>query len=530
MNKNTRFFGLASLGLLVALMPAACSSDDDDDNNNSTAGTTSNGGSSTNGGSSSNGGGGKSSTAGTSGSGATAGTVNLGGGDDGEGGAGGAVTAPTTSRLRVVHASPNAPKVDIYPKGSDTAAIKGVAYGDASGFIEVDAGTIAFDIRAAGADSGDAPAFTTQDIDLTAGAEYTIVAAGDFEHQDDEDVGFRVLPLEHDFEAAATGTAIARVVHATSAWDTVDLDVVASDGVDVEGIDRFGSADNVSIPSGATIDIDFQHDGNVLTKLVLPRLTAKSELFVIATGNPGFPFRAPANGFALLVVDQDGKTSWVKENPWLHIVHASDIGKTDIYEATHTDDLLVDNLAADTIGAFQLPASSAGFNLRAVDDAAANGAATTVATGKTSSLVAGDHYLTYIAANTIQNIHEQFDLGETDKVLLRAVHAARNTEIPETLDIGPVDGTSLGDVLFDGIQPASSSDDAGISVDPGDLTLGAAATGTVSPLLASRAFEGDDAPVAGETDFVLVTGVTTGTTSAAKLWLVNTSVAGWAIR
>src|SRR6478752_6332880 len=200
MNKsNTKFFGLASLGLLVALMPVACSSDDDDDNGNSTAGTSTTGGMSTNGGTSSTGGGGKSSTAGTSGSTSTAGSINLGGGGTDDGGAGGAGggAAVTTSRLRVVHASPNAPAVDVYPKGSTTAAIKNVEYGKSSGFIEVDAGTIAFDLRAAGADSSDAPAFTTPDIDLAAGAEYTLVAAGDFAKQDDDDVGFRVLPLEH---------------------------------------------------------------------------------------------------------------------------------------------------------------------------------------------------------------------------------------------------------------------------------------------------------------------------------------------
>jgi len=527
MNKaNTRFFSLAGLSLMVALAPVACSSDDDDDNTNTTGGTSSNGGKSGSAGTS--GSAGKSNTAGTPSTGGTSG--NDVGGDTGDAGAGGGGPVAKT-RLRVVHASPNAPAVDIYPKGSATAALEGVAYGDATEFIEVDAGEIAFDLREAGADPTDAPAFTTADIDLNGDVDYTIVAAGDFSDPTDDDVGFRLLPLEHDFEAAAAGSAVARIVHATSAWETVDLDIVGSPDVDVPGIDRFADEDNVMLPSGATIDIDFENTDGVLSKLVLPKLAAKSELFVIATGNPGFPFRAPANGFALLVVDQDGKVSWVKENPWLHVVHVSDIGPTDIYESTHedADDVLVDSLESETLGAFQLPASNTGFTLRAVDDSATSGSATALATGETSTLAVGEHYLGYIAGNTIQTIHEQFDLEQPNKVLLRAVHAAKSTAIPETLDIGPVVSDELKSTLFAGIEPAASADEEGVAINPGNVILGAAATTTTAPLLAQKTLSGDDAPIKGETDFVLVTGTTLDADSA-NIWLVNTSVAGWSLR
>lgn len=522
MNKShTRLFSLASLSLLVALAPVACSSDDDDDSTNN-GGTSGSGGRS--GSSGSSGSAGKASNGGTSGSNSTAGTTF--GGADGEGGAAGATSVAKT-RLRVVHASPNAPRVDIYAKGETTALIEGIGYGEASDFIEVDSGAVAFDLRAAGADADDAPAFTTGDVDLNGDSEYTLVAAGDFADSENEDTGFRVLPLEHDFEAAAAGTAVARVVHATSAWETVDVDVVGSPDVDLPGLDRFSDENNVALPSGATIDIEIQNDDGVLSKLVLPRLTARSELFVIATGNPGFPFRAPANGFALLVVDQDGEVSWVKENPWLHVVNASDIGTTDIYESTHNTELLVDDLEAESINAFQLPASNTGFTLRAVDDGAASGSVTALATGETSTLAAGEHYLTYIASDSIETIHEQFDLEQPTKVLLRAVHATADAAIPQTLDIGPVASDALSSTYFTGLAPGAASDDvAGFAVNSGALILGAAATTTTTPLLATKTLSGNAAPVKGENDFVLVT----GTAAEAKLWLVNTTVAGWSLR
>jgi hypothetical protein len=159
------------MSVLVAGAPLACGSDDDDDTSSGTAGTTSQGGSS--------GSGGKTNTAGKSSSGGSvAGDSTGAGGDEALAGAGGAAAAVKT-RLRVVHASANAPTVDIYPTGSATAAVEGLAYGEASDFIEVDAGTIAFDLRPAGVEASTDPAFTTDDIALeTSKAAWRAQGAG----------------------------------------------------------------------------------------------------------------------------------------------------------------------------------------------------------------------------------------------------------------------------------------------------------------------------------------------------------------
>ena len=517
MNKsNIRFLGLASISLFVGLTPLACGSDDDDDSvgtagKNTSAGTA-----------------GKNSTGGTAGKNGSGGSLNLAGdatggtaGDE-SGGAGGAATVEK-ARLRVVHASPNAPSVDIYVKGSTTAAAEGVAYGEATDFIEVDAGTIAFDLRAAGADASEDPAFTTADIALEGGADYTLVAAGDFAKLDDADVGFRVLALEHDFEAPAAGTVVARIVHATTAWSAVDLDVVATTGVDVPGLTTFGSESNVVIPAGVALPIDFQTEADgVLSQLTVPKLTAGSELFVIATGNPGLPFRAPANGFALLVVDQDGTVSWVKENPWIHLLHASDISTVDVYDSAQTavDARLVDDLAAAKLTAFQLPTSATGFTLKAVAADAPSGTATALASGATSTVELGEHYLSYIASGTIQTIHEQFDLEQPTKVMLRGVHGS--TTIAQTVDFGSVVSNALSGVLIASVAPAESSAEAGFAVAPGNIILGASAH-SMTALLAQTTLTSAKAPIAGERDFVLLVG-------ADGLWVVDTSVPVWTVR
>lgn len=534
MNKsNTRFLSLASLGLLLGLAPLACGSDDDNDNPGTagTAGTAGRGGTSSTAGTGNNGGDGGTpvgGAGGTSGSGGSLvggdGGVGVGGGVGGEGGAGGEPALPKT-RLRVVHASPNAPEVDIYVAGSDTAAVQGVEYGEATAFLEVNAGTISFDLRAAGADSDEDPAFTTAELTLEADAEYTLVAAGDFADADDEDTGFRILPLQHDFEEAAAGTALARVVHATSAWEDVDLDLASTDDVDLPGLARFGSESNVALPAATTQDVSFANADGVVSELVLPRLTAGSEVFVIATGNPGFPFRAPANGFALLVVDQDGRTSWVKENPWLHLLHASDIGTVDIYQNAATTVRLANDVATDGLVGFQLGASTAGYMLKAVEPSAANGAASGLASGNTSTLLAGEHYLSYISGAAINTVREQFNLQQPTKALLRGVHAVKAGQILGQVDFGSVTEGALT-AFISGVGPALSSAPAGEAIEPGDILLGAALTGTTAPL-ATLELEGAAAPKAGERDFVLITGATQ---AAAKLYVVDTSVAGWSVR
>ena len=56
----------------------------------------------------------------------------------------------------------------------------------------------------------------------------------------------------------------------------------------------------------------------------------------------------------------------------------------------------------------------------------------------------------------------------------------------------------------------------------GNIILGAAAH-SMTALLAQKTLSAANAPIAGERDFVLLVG-------ADGLWLVDTSVAGWALR
>jgi hypothetical protein len=83
------------------------------------------------------------------------------------------------AKVRVVHLSANAPKVDVAPDGSgkNGAVFKNLKFGDAKGYKNVPAGEIDLDIRPAGKK---AVAFDIPALDLEDGKAYSAIAIGQF--------------------------------------------------------------------------------------------------------------------------------------------------------------------------------------------------------------------------------------------------------------------------------------------------------------------------------------------------------------
>ncbi|QCC52972.1 DUF4397 domain-containing protein [Halapricum salinum] len=80
------------------------------------------------------------------------------------------------SRLRVVHASPDAPAVDVTAAGGDVVLFDGVPYGG-SGYAEVEANDYTVQIRG-DTDSNDGDVVADFDVSLNGGTVYTAFAAG----------------------------------------------------------------------------------------------------------------------------------------------------------------------------------------------------------------------------------------------------------------------------------------------------------------------------------------------------------------
>ena len=88
-------------------------------------------------------------------------------------------TAPgeNASKVRLVHAVPDAPPVDVTVEGTNTTLFDNVTFGNATDYAAVPGGEYTLEIRPATAnDSG--PVVTTVDVDLENGTTYTAFAAG----------------------------------------------------------------------------------------------------------------------------------------------------------------------------------------------------------------------------------------------------------------------------------------------------------------------------------------------------------------
>jgi len=100
------------------------------------------------------------------------------------------------ARVRLLHASPDAPTVDVTAGDGETVLFDGVAYGE-SGYVSVPADTYTLEVRG-DTESNDGEAVYTQSVTLEAGQVYTAAAVGYLTRDDDPtETGFGIV-LEED--------------------------------------------------------------------------------------------------------------------------------------------------------------------------------------------------------------------------------------------------------------------------------------------------------------------------------------------
>src|SRR5690606_24156791 len=132
-------------------------------------------------------------------------------------------TATTTegiageSQLRIVHASPEAPEVDVYLAGQDTPVFAALAYQETSPAITLEPGDYTFELRPAGAASTDAPLLVSEPITLDDRRDVLGVIAG--LPEDEGDDMLRIIAVVDDLDDDPdddSDDAEIRVVHAST--------------------------------------------------------------------------------------------------------------------------------------------------------------------------------------------------------------------------------------------------------------------------------------------------------------------------
>jgi hypothetical protein len=147
------------------------------------------------------------------------------------------------ARVRVVHASPDAPDVDVLL--DDAVVLSDVPYLAASEYLEAPAGEHNVKVNAAGTTT----TVIDEDVTLVDGTDYTVIAS-------DLVAALTPIVLEDDNSTPAAGNVRVRAIHGAPSAPAVDVYVTAP-GADLEaatpvltGVEFGDVADYLEVPAG----------------------------------------------------------------------------------------------------------------------------------------------------------------------------------------------------------------------------------------------------------------------------------------
>lgn len=163
------------------------------------------------------------------------------GGDDG----------PSNTRLRILHASPDAPNVDVYVDNG--LVLANVAYPTASGYLTISAGTHAIKINAAGTQT----TVINVSPNLAKDGAYTAIAANFL-------ASIQPLLATDDTSAPPSGQIRLRVIHA--APDAGPVDILVNDQVVLSNV-PFGAISSYLTVSPGTYDVKVNVTGTAVTAI-----------------------------------------------------------------------------------------------------------------------------------------------------------------------------------------------------------------------------------------------------------------------
>jgi hypothetical protein len=176
--------------------------------------------------------------------------------------------------VNVVHASPDAPAVDVYV--NDEVAIPALAFGTASGFVALPAGD--YNVKVAPAGTSAEEAVIDADVTLDADVAYEVAAVGLV-----ADIAPAIFPVDLS-SLESTEESSVRVIHASPDAPAVDVAVTGGD-VLVENLEFPNASDYLVIPAGS-YDLEVRPTGteDVALALAGTEIPAGAAISVYAIG------------------------------------------------------------------------------------------------------------------------------------------------------------------------------------------------------------------------------------------------------
>jgi hypothetical protein len=231
-------------------------------------------------------------------------------------------TLPTESLVRVIHASFDAPAVDIWV--DDEVAISNLAYGESSGYAAIPAGTRNIKVSPAGATS---PIVIDVDLPITSETEYTVVATDELS---------KITPIfDIDQRSPNSSKAKIRFIHASPDAPAVDIKVEDGNGPAIFSNTSFQEIEDYIEVDAGTYNLAVTAAGSTQEVMILGNVPLQNGVVytVMAKGtldgNDNVPFQVRTfvdNETGKDYVDLEEATSAVK------VVHASpDAPGVDLY-------------------------------------------------------------------------------------------------------------------------------------------------------------------------------------------------------
>ena len=185
------------------------------------------------------------------------------------------------SCINVIHASPDAPAVDVYLDGE--LALEGVEFGQFSGWIAVPAGEHQVQVTAAGDDAANAVIDAT--VELAADAAYHVVATGHL-----ADITPQIYQVNlSDLDAMGDPMARIRVIHTSPDAPAVDIALAGGD-VLIADLAFPNASDALEVPAGS-YDLEVRPTGTTDVALDLPGVELEAgmvyDVFAIGLAGDG---------------------------------------------------------------------------------------------------------------------------------------------------------------------------------------------------------------------------------------------------
>lgn len=188
--------------------------------------------------------------------------------------------AQATGRVRIMHASPDTPPVDIFVDGQK--AVTALAFPNTTGYVALPAGGHNVKVFVSPSDGTGTPALQAT-LEIVAGKDITVLATGRV-----GDGSLALTLFEDDNRTPSGNNAHIRLIHASPDAPPVDVAVAGTDTNVFRGVAFRNVSPYVPVPAG-TYSLDVKVNETGATVLTIPnlQLQARTVYTAVAVGLAG---------------------------------------------------------------------------------------------------------------------------------------------------------------------------------------------------------------------------------------------------